>query len=421
MVRQLRSKSDNPVQRGILAALLTTVLIGAFSPVRAQDEPKTQAQALVYEKADRMPATSFYEVPSPLPRGRPGQLIRSEAVEGYAVPNGVRAVRILYHSQNASGEDVAASGVVLLPPGDPPSQGWPLIAWAHGTSGVARICAPSMMRDLYYGTEGLFPMVQAGFAVVAVDYAGLGTKGPDQYVSLKAQAHDVIDGVRAAHAAVPHLSPRWVVDGHSQGGGVAWLVAQQPTVLHDPNFLGAVSVAGAINMPWLMHYIATKGADSFYAVFLAYGIKARFPQFRVADVLTPRAMAQYYAMTTKGCWYYGYATQVSHLLGNAAVRPNFMDDPWVRKFVAEDATFTHHPSRPLLVLAGGADRSVPAQSITDAVVKACRLGYHLQYRVFPGLHHDPLMDESTSYQLRWIRARFAGQTAPSNCATLTRH
>lgn len=50
----------------------------------------------------------------------------------------------------------------------------PVIAWAHGTSGVARRCAPSLMKDVEYGTEGLMPMVAAGFAVVATDSAGLG-------------------------------------------------------------------------------------------------------------------------------------------------------------------------------------------------------------------------------------------------------
>jgi alpha-beta hydrolase superfamily lysophospholipase len=394
---------------------------GAFCAARAQDQPRTQAQARLYEKADRMPASSFYDTPSPLPPGAPGRLIRSQAVAGYALPKGVRAVRILYHSRSATGQDVAASGVVLLPVGPVPKGSWPVIAWAHGTSGVARICAPSMMKDVYYGTEGLVPMLQAGFAVVAVDYAGLGTDVPHQYMSLDAQAGDVINGIKAAHAAVTDLSPRWVVDGHSQGGAAAWLVAQQEAVLRDPGFQGAVSVAGAMNVPWLIHYLAVSGSDSFYAVFLAYGIKARFPQFNVADMLSRSALAQYPAMTTQGCWYYGYATELSHLLGKTAIRPGFADNRWVRKFAAQDFAFRHRPTRPLLVLAGGADQSVPPQSIRQVAAKACRLGYPLQFRVFPGLDHDPLMDKSTPYQLRWIRARFAGKPASGNCAALSGH
>lgn len=423
MMRQSRSGwGYNQVRRlcghTVLVAFSAVLWVGTCSSARAQDVPKILAKAMAYEKADRMPATSFYDTPSPLPPGQPGQLIRSQAVGDYALPKDVHAVRVLYHSRSASGADVAASEVVLLPPGNPPQGGWPVIAWAHGTSGVAQICAPSLMKDLYYGTEGLFPMVQAGFAVIAVDYAGLGTKGPHQYISLDAQANDVINGVKAAYDAVAHLSPRWVVDGHSQGGGASWFVAQQEAALRDPGFLGAVSVAGAVNMPSMMHYMVVNGSDAFYAVFLAYGIKARFPQFNVADMLTKRALAQYDAMTTKGCWSYGYATQLSGLLGKSAVKPGVTDNPWVKKFVAEDDSLTRRPAQPLLVLAGGADRSVPPQSIRQVAAEACRQGYHLQFRVFPGLDHDPLMDKSTPYQLRWINARFAGKPAPDNCAAL---
>jgi Secretory lipase len=419
--------------RGVLAACFAVLLAFALPAARAQDfVPQTEgqslafartatpAQALAFEKADRMPATSFYDTSSPLSPGSPGQLIRSQAVEGYALPRGVRAIRILYHSRGATGKDAPASGVVLVPPGPSPEGGWPVIAWAHGTSGVARICAPSMMKDVYYGTEGLFPMVQAGFAVVAVDYAGLGTDVPHQYANGDAQANDVINGVRAAHAAVGRLSSRWVVDGHSQGGGAAWFVAQQEAVLRDPNYLGAVSVAGIMSLGRLVLSDAVNSSDSFYAVYQAYGIKAIFPQFNVADMLTKAALAQYDTLTTKACWYYGNATQLSGVFGKSAVKPHFADNPWVRKYWAMNATFQHRPRRPLLLLAGGADRTVPPQLIRQVAAKACRLGYRVQLRVFPGLDHDPLMYKSTPYQLRWISARFAGRPAPDNCATLVK-
>jgi alpha-beta hydrolase superfamily lysophospholipase len=401
----------------VLAALSAVLWVAAFSPARAQEDlPDTQEKALALEKSDRMPATAFYDTPTPLPPGAPGQLIRSEAADGYDVPKGVRAVRILYHSRSETGENVAASGVVLLPPGNAPGGGWPVIAWAHGTSGVARICAPSMMKDVYYGNLGLFPMLEAGFAVIAVDYAGLGTQGPHHYMSLDGQANDVINGVRAAHAAVADLSPRWVVDGHSQGGGAAWFVAQQEAVLGDPNYLGAVAVAPAVNVPALIHGMGGNDSASYYDVFVAYGIKSRYPQFNVADMLTEPALAQYRAMTSEGCWFYGNATGHSHLLGTSAVKPHFADNPSVRKFAHLDF-FGHRPARPLLVLAGGADQSVPLQSIRQITAKACRLGYPLQLRVFPGLDHGPVMDKSTPDQLRWIGARFAGQPAPEKCAT----
>jgi len=137
-----------------------TMQTGAAVQVAAAP-PQSPDEALKFERADRLPEGSFYETPDPLPPDIPGALSRSEEASDYDLPTGVRATRILYHSRSATGRDVPASGVVLVPQGERPHGGWPVIAWAHGTSGVARQCAPSLMKDLYYGDEGLFPMVRA--------------------------------------------------------------------------------------------------------------------------------------------------------------------------------------------------------------------------------------------------------------------
>jgi pimeloyl-ACP methyl ester carboxylesterase len=344
-------------------------------------------------------------------------LIRSETAHDFSLPAGVRAVRILYHSRSASGKDVAASGVVLLPPGSPPKGGWPVIAWAHGTSGVAQMCAPSLMKDVYYGDEGLFPMVKGGFAVVATDYAGLGTRGPHQYIDRRAQANDVIYSVEAAHEAVPDLSKGWVVDGHSQGGGAAWGVAEDEANLKDPNYLGAVSVAGTVNPHWFMLFNSMNQDESFYTVYAAYAVKARFPQFKVAEMLTPKALAHYKALTTEGCWYYGAAVAKSGALGKV-VKPGWTKNKWVHKFMVENETMKRPVAGPLFVLAGGADHSVPPESIRVAAEAACKKGYTIDFRVYPGLDHDPLMEKSTPDQLNWIRDRFAGKPPPDNCGSI---
>ncbi len=78
---------------------------------------QTQGKAMKPEIHRALPLSSFYDTPNPLPAGKPGELIRSQPAEDYALPPGVAAVRILYHSRSATGEDVAASGVVLIPGG----------------------------------------------------------------------------------------------------------------------------------------------------------------------------------------------------------------------------------------------------------------------------------------------------------------
>ncbi|MBA5745491.1 alpha/beta hydrolase, partial [Escherichia coli] len=67
-----------------------------------------------------------------------------------------RQLRILYASTDGVGghTPIAVSGALFVPRGTPPAGGWPLVAWAHGTFGMADICAPSWFgrsyRDVRY-------------------------------------------------------------------------------------------------------------------------------------------------------------------------------------------------------------------------------------------------------------------------------
>lgn len=305
--------------------------------------------------------------------------------------------------------------MVLIPAGTPPPNGWPVIAWAHGTSGVARLCAPSAMKDVYYGDEGLMPMVAAGFAVVATDYHGLGTQGPHQYVNKISQARDVIYSIPAARAAVPSLGKKWVVDGHSQGGLAAWGVAEAQYATQDPEYLGAVSVAGVVRgIDFFSHLNDTPGVG-FYLAYMAYGIHARYPQFKPRDLLSDDVMKHYADVTTKGCWYYGYANYAAARRGTL-LRPQWRHSAWIHRFFAANELGNAPVRGPLFVVAGEADQTVPIDGVRAAVKKMCAAKQLVTFRSYPGLDHDPTMQKSTSDQLAWIRDRFAGEPATSNCA-----
>ncbi|MFX9169475.1 lipase family protein, partial [Acinetobacter baumannii] len=86
----------------------------------------------------------------------------------------------------------------------------PILAWAHGTTGVADTCAPS--GDYVGGpvhsyqevaSNALDSWLARGYAVVAPDYQGLGTLGAHPYMNAKSQLHTVVDAVRALHAVKP--------------------------------------------------------------------------------------------------------------------------------------------------------------------------------------------------------------------------
>ena len=404
--------------RRAAAVMLIAGIAGA--PVgRADDSPlpRSLAEAIQMERADALPRTGFYDSPA-LSGSHPGDLLRKAPFGSYSLPKGATAVRILYHSLDATGTPVATSAVVLIPAGSPPAGGWPIIAWAHGTSGVARQCAPSLQKDLLYGEESLMPMVRAGFAVVATDYHGLGTIGPHQYVNKIAQAHDVIYSVPAARAAVPALGSRWAVVGHSQGGIAAWSVAEMQSALRDPQYVGAVSVAGAADLKAVLGQMGSADSSAaYYLTYMAYAIHARTPEFKPSDMLVGNALARYSDATTKGCWNYAYASFLKAPAGR-----NLKDD-WdqtegAKQFFKDNELGSSPTFGPLLVIGGEADETVPIASLRATVAKACRNGIALTFRSYPGLDHDPTMDRSTPDQLAWIRDRLAGLPATNSCPTL---
>src|SRR5262249_54074969 len=153
----------------------------------------------------------------------------------------------------------------------------------------------SLMKSLFYNWEGLYQYVSLGYAVVATDYSGLGTEGRHAYLDMLSNATDVIHSVPAARAAVPHLSEKWVVVGHSQAGLSTLGVAQLEWELRDPNFLGTVTLAGAsyledsidnavrVDLPMLNGLI----------VFFVFGAKTVYPEIEPGDILTDAALAQY--------------------------------------------------------------------------------------------------------------------------------
>lgn len=401
----------------LLGSALLAVAIVRLSRADDAPIPHSLAEAVTMEQADALPRTAFYETPA-LSGSKPGALLRRESFAGYAVPSGATAVRILYHSLSSQGAQVATSAVVLVPPGPAPAGGWPVIAWAHGTSGVARMCAPSLQKDMEYGEEGLMPMVRAGFAVVATDYHGLGTVGPHEYVNKIAQGRDVIYSVPAARAAVPSLGRRWVVIGHSQGGLAAWSVAEIEATLHDPNYLGAVSVAGAGDLKAILAGMGNPGSDAaFYLTYMAYAIHVQSPEFKPSDMLEGAALARYENATTKGCWNYAYASFLG-LPPGKIVKPGWDGTAAAEKLFKIDELGTAPIGGPMLVIAGEGDQTVPIASMRGTVQKACRNGIALTFRSYPGLDHDPTMDQSTPDQLAWVRDRFAGKASAGNCAEL---
>jgi pimeloyl-ACP methyl ester carboxylesterase len=407
----------------VTTALTIIALVAGSVTATASAAPACgqQCQDLwAQQRANALPRTDFFDAPAPLPWRPAGSLIRDEPFGGYRVGGAsVPATRILYHSRTSAGRDIAASAVVLVPPGRPPAGGWPVVADAHGSSGVGVGCAPSLMRDLYHGDQ-MVRFVARGWAVVAPDYAGLGAGGRSEFLNKTAEANDVIDAVRAAHQLPRPLSPRWVLWGHSQGGGAALAVAERQAVEREPGYLGAVATSPAADLVTsTASIVSTPGLGGFIPL-IAYGAKVTDRRTRLHQVLSDRSL-RLLPVTRSACL--GVLSALyGGLTGDDLVRPGYLSEPHFARFLTTNSTGDRPIGGPLLLLQGDADQAVP-RAITDRVAAdLCRNHAVLDYRTYPGLGHDTVPavvtgidDGAMTDILTWVADRFAGRPVRSTC------
>lgn len=244
------------IPRRLSTHLKANLLLAAFAVsyfAFAQQAPARRPSAALR-------ITQFYAIPNPLPAGDPGQLIRSQPADEYDLPENVSAVRILYHSRSGGGQDVAVSGVVLVPDAKPPATGWPILAWAHPTCAVLRDCAPSLLRNLLNGPF-LTMYAKLGYAVVATDYAGISGARATAVADPRSSANDVIYAVAAARKATPQLGARWFALGESTGALTALVVAASEPGTQGTGYLGSVAVNIPASPPSLPVSPAAKAAS----------------------------------------------------------------------------------------------------------------------------------------------------------------
>jgi len=357
-----------------------------------------------------LPVTNFYDTPDPLPEGKPGALIRSQEFDQYAIPYSITAIRILYHSRSASGRDVAASGVVLFPyDKKPPSDGWPVIAWAHGSTGVARTCAPSLMRNIGSGPF-LSMYVNLGYAVVATDYAGLGTSFRNAFLDGPSNAADVIHSIPAARAAVPQLGTRWVVMGKAEGGLTVVAVTDQENEIRDPGYLGAIAISDLASAKEI-YAGSPRVSSSLMLSSLAYGLKSVYPQFQETEMLTRKGLALYHEIE-QHC---AEARTAPDLPPDQVVKPGWEGNTFVRQYFDRNDPGHMRAYGPMLVISSAAPGSNLATVEAQTIHRMCKQGDRIQWEQYPDPDPGDVIGDSVRDQIGWIEGRFAGRPAPANC------
>ena len=389
-------------------------LLVLFWPVYVETEqlPRVRSQCRRGDSAHPplFRSTSFYDTPHPLPAGKPGELIRSETIDQYNLPYELSVLRILYHSRTAGGEDVAVSGVVLVPDGKSPVGGWPVIAWAHDFRGAARTCAPSLMKNLGAGPI-LAMYANLGYVVVATDYSGLGANSGKPVLDMRSNAFDVIYSVAAARVAVTEagskIGSKWIAVGPFQGGLAAVAVAESEAP--DPNYLGSVITSGLADAQQAYEHFAQASSSNRMLLVLASTVKALYPEFQVSDMLQDKALPAYRraGQTCGGETEPEFTTEM--------LKPGWESNRFVHDFFSVNTPGERRAHSPLLVISGEADPAIPAEMSAKTVARMCQQGSRVLFLKYPNLDASGVMGASVADQISWIKARFAGYAPPGNC------
>ncbi|WP_159501833.1 lipase family protein [Microbacterium sp. 18062] len=213
----------------------------------------------------------FYDPPDEVPAGH-GRLIRTGEYLGREPDRG-SVSRILYTTRDALGSAAVASAMVIVPD-DPPPGPRPVLVWNHGTTGVARGCAPSLADGTAtkWAIPDLERMLARGWVVVAPDYSGQGAPGDFPYLIGKGEARSALDSVLAAGEIDDLvLSPETVVWGHSQGGHAAlWTTQIAADYTPGLDILGTAVLAPAADPLELARELTSGQAGAMLTVLVSW-------------------------------------------------------------------------------------------------------------------------------------------------------
>ena len=244
--------------------------------------------------ADGTPVVdAFYDPPDVVPYEH-GRLIRSDVFLGQHPP-GADVTRILYTTRDALGQPAVASALVIVPE-DPPPGHRPVIAWNHGTTGVARDCAPSL-RDAsatHWAIPALGDAIERGWVVVATDYSGQGAPGVFPYLIGRGEARSSLDAVVAARELDGlRLSERTVAWGHSQGGHAAlWMSQIAEEYTPELDIRGTALLAPVSDPLALADEMASGEGDAVLSILTAWVLVPyadTYPDVDLARYVTPGA------------------------------------------------------------------------------------------------------------------------------------
>lgn len=325
------------------------------------------------------------------------------------------AYRVLYSTVNQHDQPAVSTGAVFLPPGPAPEGGFPVIAWAHGTVGLGDDCTPSALPRTPRDDEYLSHWLDEGYAVVASDYAGLGTPGLMSYLNSVTTAHGVVDSVIAAHDMGLPLSPKWAIVGQSQGGGAAISSARWATEFSAGSGLdyrGVVATGTPANIDRLVETVGPElelpelgPIANAYTAYIVAALREARPDLDINRVLSPAGLDA--ANRAETVCTLALSEELAHLTPAAFFTAPLNSIPGMADALYE---FMGTPAtgfdRPIFLGVGLLDRDVPPQSTLTFYDELVANNQNVTLRIYPEEDHSGTVLASLPDSTPFLRAAF---------------
>jgi hypothetical protein len=349
--------------------------------------------------------------------------------DGSPAPTPQTAVRsFLMHFETQALDGSRAEAVAHLFVPQETGDAGALLAFAPGSTGLVDSCAPSApyVNGGALDTYGAYGLAYAGQGVPTVVPNYLGFFDPEMrqpYFVAEAEATVVLDALRAAAVVLTDLDPALApthafVAGFSQGGHAAFATADRAA-----EYAPDVPLAGVLGFGPSGEVDVVMRAFPYVAPWILVAYAETYPGRIDPHALMAPAYAQSLsADADRHCiagvqaYYPGDVAAVLHPELAASLRAGTLADthPELATLVAENDTGVVAHGLPVIILQGVDDPVAPFADQSRYVRRLCGMDIPVRYPNYLRTRHE------TRYigfeeALAWMRARAAGEPAPSDC------
>ncbi|MEO5578384.1 MAG: alpha/beta fold hydrolase [Sphingomicrobium sp.] len=371
-------------------------------------------------------------VTGPAQAQRAGTLISATPMSG--APPQMQAWSIHYWSTAESGQLADVTGIVVAPAGGRPGIVRPVLAWTHGTWGVARQCAPSLSPSFFDSTPGTAPTfftatpaldaVSKGYVVVAPDYPGLGSAGVHPYLGGVPAARSTLDAVRAAQSITgARAGKRFALWGASQGGHAAlWTAQLGRTYAPELELVGVAAAAPPTDLIANLRGGDDPSIRAFLTAFTAYSWSGYYGA-PLSTLGRPQTQMIITRLAQNNCVTIDSKPKLGEIIGMVMLRKQLAGvdlgsiQPWAG-IAGRNSVDPTAINVPMLIGQNPADVIIAPAVTRNYARQACRAGKTVKWIDIVGKGHPTSAQDSAAPTLQWIADRFAGRPAPNDCASI---